>query len=201
MVNSVGASDAYGNPVSNLPFQGETYTIARPPVHVVGVQVNDGAAQRSMVQSLTVTFDQTPSFAGNPAAAFQLVRQSDNATVNLLADWNDTAVTLTFAGGPVQFGSLADGRYTLTAKATAIANLDGNGDGTVGDDYTRAGTPANGLFRLFGDANGDATVNSSDFLAFRLAFLSASPTFDYNGSGSVDSGDFLQFRLHFLQSV
>ena len=48
----------------------------------------------------------------NPAAAFELKRQSDNMLVSLSATVAGNAVTLTFAGGPVEFGSLADGRYT-----------------------------------------------------------------------------------------
>ena len=53
---------------------------------------------------------------------------------------------------------------------------------------------------LFGAAIA-MVVSFGSCLAFRLAFLSASPAFDSDGNGSVDSGDFLQFRLRFLQSV
>ena len=93
---------------------------------------------------------------------------------------------------------LIDGRYTLTVVADNIVadgGFDGNGDGSPGDNGVRT------FHRLFGDANGDATVNATDFLAFRLAFLSSDPAFDYNGNGTVDSSDFMQFRLRFLQSV
>ena len=48
--------------------------------------------------------------------------------------------------------------------------LDGDGDGTGGDDYVLTGSVANGLFRLFGDVNGDGSVSGGDFGAFRLAF-------------------------------
>ncbi|MBX7106307.1 MAG: hypothetical protein K1X57_19675, partial [Gemmataceae bacterium] len=176
------------------------------PAKVSQVQINGGDAQRSRVLSVAVTFDHPVTFAGNPAAAFELRRQSDNKLPNLAAAVNSTrdVVTLTFlAGDAVEFGSLADGRYTLSVKAANFLSdgLDGDGNGTGGDDYTLVGDTTNKLFRLFGDADGNGQVTSGDFLAFRIAFLSASPAFDFDGNGSVDSGDFLQFRLRFLQSV
>ena len=104
-------------------------------------------------------------------------------------------------------GSLADGKYTLAvlaAQVTTVAGqLDGNNDGTAGGDYTLVGTPANGLFRFFGDSNGDGAVNGTDFLAFRLAFQQqpASPMFDVDGDSQVNGADFLQFRLRFFQTI
>ena len=65
------------------------------------------------------------------------------------------------------------------------------------------GPAAGAIYRLFGDSNGDRTVNGADFLAFRLAFLQqpVNPSFDFDGDGQVNGGDFLQFRLRFLQSI
>jgi hypothetical protein len=172
---------------------------------VTGLVVGDGSAQRSTVTQLKVTFSQPVAFAGAPASAFSLVRQSDSQAVALAValDPTNTVATLTFTGGAVSAKSLADGRFTLTALAAQFAGdgLDGNGDGQPGDDYVLVGTPANGLFRLFGDADGNGTVNSADFLAFRLAFLSSNPVFDADGDGTVNSADFLSLRLNFLQSV
>ncbi|MBX7105605.1 MAG: hypothetical protein K1X57_16090 [Gemmataceae bacterium] len=181
--------------------------IGDAPASVAQVKVNDGSAQRSRVTNLTVTFDQTVTLPPNPADAFQLKRQNDNSNVALDATLVGDSVTLTFTGGPVEFGSLADGRYTLIVLASKVngGTFDGDGDGIAGDDYVLASAaspnPPTNIFRLFGDADGNGQVTSSDFLAFRLAFLTTSPAFDSNGNGQVDSGDFLQFRLRFLQSV
>ncbi len=175
-----------------------------PPVRVQSVTMNDGSVQRSRITSVTVNFDQMVTLPANPAAAFQLIRSSDSAVVTLIATVSNTtvtAVTLTFTNGPVEFGSLADGRYTLTALAAQITNLDGNGDGTVGDDYTLVGTPASGLFRLFGDADGDGTVAASDFIQFRLSLGGANPIFDFDNDGAVAASDFIQFRLRFGGSI
>jgi hypothetical protein len=172
---------------------------------VQGVTVNDGSVQRSRVTSLTVAFNSAVDFAGNPADAFVLTRQGGGNVTIAGVDVTGSTAKLTFSGPTTQFASLIDGRYTLTILANQVSAggtpLDGNGDGTAGDDYSLVGNPTNKLFRLYGDADGSGQVTSSDFLAFRLAFLSPSLAFDYNGSGTVDSSDFLQFRLRFLQSV
>jgi probable HAF family extracellular repeat protein len=173
------------------------------PAQVVGVQINDGATQRSRVTSLKVTFDSTVILPPLPANAFELKRQSDNAIVSLSASAIGNTVSLSFTGGPIEFGSLADGRYTLTVHSSLVnyGDFDGNGDGTPGDDYTRVGTPANGLFRLFGDADGNGTVNSVDFAAFRSVFGMGPSIFDFSGDGQTDANDFAEFRRRFGVSI
>jgi hypothetical protein len=94
----------------------------------------------------------------------------------------------------------------LTALASQItANghaLDGNGDGTPGDNYTFG--DAQGLFRFFGDINGDRHVDIADFALFSSTFnLSTGQTgfnaaFDFNGDGHIDIADFGQFSLRFF---
>lgn len=180
---------------------GNDVVLAFLPPHVVSVQVNDGSAQRSRVTSLLVTFDSPVTLPANKADAFQLRRQSDSALVGLTANQSGNAVTLTFnSGTSVDFGSLADGLYTLKVVAAKVnsGNFDGNNDGTTGDDYQLIGDPAtNKLFRLFGDADGNATVNSDDFAAFRSFFGVTGPAFDFDGNGVVNSDDFAEFRKRF----
>jgi hypothetical protein len=177
----------------------------QPSAHIQAVQVNDGSPQRSRVTSLTVTFDQPVMLPANTSDAFQLKRQSDNAIVGLSWMVNGNSVTLTFTGGPLDFGSLADGRYTLTAFAAFIngGNFDGNADGAPGDDYVLVGGPgtAPNLFRLYGDVNGDGTVSASDFIAFRQNFGGYLFAFDFDGDGAVAASDFVQFRLRFGGSI
>ncbi len=184
-------------------------TVSLPAVAatVTGVQVNDGSDQRSRVTSVSVTFDSIVTLPGTPAAAFQLVRNSDNAPVNLNASVNNsgsgTLVTLDFTGGPLDFGSLSDGTYTLTVLAAQVngGNFDGNGDLTPGDNYTLVGNATNKLFRLFGDINGDGTVDgSTDFAQFGAVFgtsVAGSP-FDFDANGVIDgSTDFAQLGARF----
>jgi hypothetical protein len=182
--------------------------VAPPLPRVTAVQVNDGAAQRSRVTALAVTFDTLVTFAGPAADAFALTRTSDGAAVAFtatvaLGPGGRTVVTLAdFAGAAAEYGSLADGNYTLTVRAGQISTpagpLDGNGDGTGGDDYTAAG-----LYRLYGDATGDRAVTGADLDLFKAAFGARAGTaayradLDVNADGYLNGTDFNQFRTRF----
>lgn len=186
-----------------------------PPTKVSSVIVNGGVVQRSRVTSLDVNFDQTVTLPANAAAAFQLTRQSDGASVGLAAAVSNsgagTKVTLTFIGGAVDSGSLADGRFTLKILAGSVTNsngtLDGNASGTSqgspNDDYSVVGTPSGGpkLFRLFGDSDASGLIDAKDFVGFRVVFGSSSASFDFDNDGSVSANDFLEFRHRFLSSI
>jgi hypothetical protein len=176
------------------------------------VVVNGGAAQRSIVTRIQVAFDQHVGLPANPADAFQLVRQSDDASVTLSANVDDigagTVVTLTFTGGAVDPSfandpSLVDGRFNLSVSAADVTSanglLDGDGNGTASGNFVLVGDPVtNKLFRLFGDADGNGTVNQTDFIAFRSAFNNGpSAIFDFDGDGNVSQSDFIQFRNRF----
>jgi uncharacterized membrane protein len=167
------------------------------------IQINDGSAQRSMVDSITVTFSSPVDIA---AGAFQLTQRQPgggsidvSALLHVSATLNTTVAILTFAGTGVIGGSLADGWYTLTTvgakvhdHATGLA-LDGAGTGVAGSNQVDA------FFRLFGDSNGDGQVDDTDLAAFRAAYRSRKgmPSYrwylDYNADGYVDSVDYYQF--------
>lgn len=187
-------------------------TNIKTPPRVAELKVNGGAAQRSRTDSFTVEFNEVVTFSAGPLAAFTLNRQGGGGAVTLTSPVVDnsggiTRVTFNFADGPLVLnGGLADGRYELKAIAGSITDatglsLDGNVDGVTGDDYVNTSAGTQGIFRLFGDADGNAYIESTDFLAFRLAFLSMNPVFNFDASPLVDSADFLAFRLRFLTSV
>jgi hypothetical protein len=180
---------------------------------VQSVAVNNGAIQRSRVTSLSVTFDSVVSFSGTVASAFTLTRTGGgsvafSASTSVIG--GVTVVTLTnFTGTETQFGSLSDGRYTLTALAAQISAggvlLDGDGDGLPGDNFTFG--DAQGLFRFFGDINGDRNVDIADFGLFsstyglnsgQTGFISA---FDFNGDGVIDIADFGQFSIRIFTLI
>lgn len=166
---------------------------------VVSTVVNNGANQRSRVLSLRVTFSAEVAFSGPVESAFVLSRNggsavSFTATVGLTG--GATFVELNnFSGAETQFGSLRDGRFTLTALAGQIFNVGGQLNGGV--NYTFG--DAQGLFRMFGDFNGDRQVDGVDFSAFSSTYglTSASTSFlamfDVNGDGFIDGVDFSQF--------
>ncbi|MBX7105442.1 MAG: right-handed parallel beta-helix repeat-containing protein [Gemmataceae bacterium] len=187
------------------------------PSVVTSIVINNGAAQRSRVTSVKVNFD-TPVTISNPNAAFTLNRVTPSAgavTLNVVLDGSGLFATITFTGGLVDGAgtvsspfSLQDGRYTLSVVPSEFGGggINGNAGVLVSNSfnstpYVNNLTPATGIFRMFGDATGNGKVESDDFLAFRIAFLTSNDTFDFNGNGQVDSTDFLQFRLHFLSQV
>ena len=142
--------------------------LAGDPAKIESVVVNDGSAQRSMVNSLTVTFDRVVTF---DPGAFGLRRQ-DGSVVGLIATsvvGGRTVAVLTFNGPGIIGGSLADGNYTLTIRGDRIRDevgreLDGDRDGNGGGDR------ADAFFRLFGDSDGDRDVDWLDRDRFRSAF-------------------------------
>jgi len=205
-----GASTGSGQDGSGRGVYAQRFAVDAP--RIANVSVNAGAAQRSCVAELAVSFDTTVTFAGPATDAFRLTRQGGGDVGEFTATaqtvGGHTVVTLSsFTGAETQAGSLADGRYTLTVFANQVIDstgqaLDGNGDGILGDDYVLAGTPANGLFRLFGDNDGDADVDAADFVAFRGAFgLTSNLAFDADGDGDVDAADFAAFRGRFGSAV
>ncbi len=192
-------------------------TVAAAAPRVQAMQINDGSAQRSRVTSLTVTFTAQVTLPADPATAFTLTRIGDGAAVSFTATANVaggvTVVTLSnFGGAATVSGSLADGRYALTALASRISaggqQLDGNGDGTGGDDYTLAdGGQAQGLYRMFGDSNGDRRVDAVDLFAFASSYgkrRGDAGFLDYldgNGDGVVDALDLFAFAGNFGKTL
>src|SRR5437870_5230115 len=142
-------------------YEGVDDALAGAPQKVDSVVLNDGAAQRSMVNSLTVTFS---GAAILDPGAIELRRQ-DGSLVDfqlaVSAVGGQTVAVLTFTGTEFIGGSLADGSYSLTVHADLVHDrwgreLDGDGNGSAGGDRV------DGFFRLFGDSDGDRDVDHAD---------------------------------------
>jgi N-acetylglucosamine-6-sulfatase len=175
------------------------------PAKVESVVVNDGSAQRSMVNSLTVTFDRVvtldPGAFGLTSPGGRVVGLGVAASV---LDGRTVAV-LTFTGADIIGGSLADRNYTLTVRGDHVRDdegreLDGDGDRNGGGDRTAA------FSRLFGDADGDGDVDGQDRDSFRAAYgtTATDPSylwyFDFDGDGDVDGSDNGEFSRRFGRS-
>ncbi|HVK18106.1 MAG TPA: hypothetical protein VM533_14260, partial [Fimbriiglobus sp.] len=174
------------------------------PARIESVVVNDGSAQRSMVNSLTVTFDRVVTL---DPGAFGLQRQDGSEVgLNVATSVVDgrTIVVLTFTGSGVVGGSLADGGYTLTVRGDHVRDgegreLDGDRDGNGGGDRV------DDFSRLFGDSDGDGDVDQLDRDGFRSAFGTETGGagylwyFDFDGDGDVDGYDNGQFNRRFGQ--
>jgi hypothetical protein len=207
-----------------------TFTLTVQPATFAAPQVSsvvfgDGT-QRSMVRSITVDFNSVVSIADG---AFTLDRRNIAAgtwesipstalnvgfapsTINAGVQ---TRALLTFSGSEILGGSLADGNYRLTINATAVTSggvqLDGNGDGTGGDNCIRGAAQADAFFRLFGDSDGNRTTNLAELGRLRQSFnltVGASGTpasaasFDSDGNGVVTLADLGRLRQRFNQTI
>ena len=184
-------------------YEGTDDALAGDPRKVDSVVINDGAAQRSMIDRVTVAFG--GALFLDPGA-IELRRQDGslvNAQMNISLIGGKTVAALTFAGSEFIGGSLADGHYTLTVLADHVHDrwgreLDGDGDGSAG------GNRLDTFVRLFGDTDGDADVDARDLLRLlsTLGKHKGDPNYlwylDYDASGSVGILDVIQFanRLH-----
>jgi hypothetical protein len=173
----------------------EDQFIYESPMVIVG----DATNQRSHVSQLRVVFDNIVDFAGAPESAF-LVEKIMNGvptgtvgtSVSLSVLNGATVATITF-NSDTEDGSLVDGRYRLTVVADQV-NLSG---------VSLASNSVMDFHRLFGDVNGDATVNGFDLGFFKDAFgtqigdANYLSYFDFDGDGVINGFDFGQFRTRF----
>ena len=167
---------------------------------------------RSSVTGVEVEFDAAVDLASDPADVFTLRRVEDSAVVptTVTSQLRDgrTVVRLDFVdSAAASGGSLADGRYELTLHAAGISSngftLDGDADGTAGDDFVFGDEAHEVFYRLYGDVVGDGVVDLLDFGRFRSTFGLASsdtdfePSLDHDGDGEITLVDFGRFRSNF----
>jgi len=197
--------DASGNdailtlPATKLASMTSYIVNPLPPTTVSLITINTGQPQRSRLTQIQLQF----AVPVNTALLTDVsVVRSDGVTVRTGGSSGRVIVsptmglvssaTLTFENAfaapvsdGVEYGSLSDGRWRVVIPYLSFVSLD--------------------FHRLFGDINGDATVDGgSDFSAFGSEFglsLVGSP-FDFNADGVIDGGtDFAAFGERFGQSV
>jgi hypothetical protein len=110
----------------------------------------------------------------------------------------ETQVVLTFTGTGTYGRSLADGNWTLKVFKGRVHRADYRPQVMEADSLT-------GFHRLYGDANGDRTVNDADRLAFEAAYgqtdVTALATFDLNRDGRINLWDQTRFNLRVGRTV
>lgn len=179
-------------------------------------QVDDGSAQRSLLRTFTLKFDHPVALV---PGAFSLVRlntggsgaNDNSAPTDLSAGlaWSNPSSDgetwiVSFAGeSDAQAGSLSDGIYTLTLHAALVHDIAQNQ--LVGGDQSFT------FHRLFGDIDGNKTVNNLDYLKFRKAYgslktnpatmLSYNPNFDYDNNGIINNLDYLHLKANYGKSL
>ncbi len=188
------ASDTLGHTTEASAPYAATIDTTAPALRTSSI--NDGAVQRSMVKKLTLTFGEKVVL-GTGAVT---VTNSDgsgvpNTTLLVTNPSGDQKnYVLSFTGTGVVGGSLADGIYDLSVAAAGVHDLAGNA--LVGSFSQR-------FHRLYGDYDGNKTVNNADYFWFKQTFnKSVGATgfldpFDYDNNGTVNNGDYFQFKQRF----
>ncbi|MEO1529006.1 MAG: lamin tail domain-containing protein [Planctomycetota bacterium] len=179
---------------------------------VESVSVNRGEETRSSVTVLEVQFDRLVDV---DTSSIVLVHRETGQTVDQLQVTTDsilekTRATIRFGDGPLVVtrpvgNSLIDGNFELRVVAEEV-RLQGTGT-TMARDSVFGDAMDDGLFRFFGDGNGDRDVDGQDFGAFASAFLLSDddPGFDsrvdFDGDGDIDGQDYGPFAERFLKTL
>ncbi len=156
---------------------------------VSSVVVNNGAAQRSMVTSLTVTFSRQVLLQSGAVSVTSSTGQSILLNLNPETVNGVTVLAIAFTGPNVIGGSVPDGRYTLTINAGYITDA-----ATGGAMQTNSTTT---FSRLFGDLLGTGTYDRDArwMVQNALGQTVGSPGYiaalDWNGNGVIDEADVL----------
>jgi hypothetical protein len=203
------ATDNVGN-VQSTPTaaQASTTVVAAPTVKGAAINGNNtdlAGAQRSMVDSLAYTFSSAVTLA---AGSFTIALHQSVTINGVTGQTVGTLPTLSwaspdggltwvvsFSGNGVVNNSIADGVYDLTLHAAAVTNANG---------VPMAADRVDTFFRLYGDTNGDGTVNNTDTFKMKTTFLKNVGDagylayLDYNGDGTVNNSDTFQLKKRFL---
>jgi len=171
-------------------------TVAAQP-SVKSIVFNDGSAQRSLIRSITITFDTLVTL---DSGAFSLTRAgggSPSKARQVTNENGETKVVLTFSGYGSNYGSLTDGNWTLRILKGRVHRAD--------DRSVMSADHVTTFHRFFGDWDGDRDVDAADQTAFNAAFGQTDgaslSTFDFRRDGDVDATDRNQFNKRFGRTI
>jgi hypothetical protein len=135
------------------------------------------------------------------AGAFRVVRSNGllaGVTKTVTQVNGETQVVLQFTGTGTYGRSLVDGNWTLKVVGRRVHRADYRPAVMAVDSLTS-------FFRLYGDANGDRTVDATDQAAFNAAFgqtdITSIATFDVNRDGKIAAFDQTVFNRHLGRTI
>jgi hypothetical protein len=161
--------------------------------------VNGGAAQRSMVDQVTLIFSE-PVDLNNGVSIAQQVSGGSPVPMDFVANSPDGGTTWNLAFPAYTGGSLPDGAYDLTLATGQITSVS-DGQPVSGGNQTLS------FFRLFGDSDGNGIVNNADYFQFKKTYGQATgsanynPLFDYDANGIVNNADYFQFKKRYGMQI
>ena len=157
-----------------------------------------------MVNSATLTFSDAVTLDSSAITIALHHSTIDGSTAGTLPSlsWSsaDGGVTwiVTFSGNGVVAGSIGDGMYDLTINSQQLQDS---------NQQSIAANVVTPFIRLFGDFDGNGTVNNADYARFRAAYGSSIgdsaylALFDYDGNGTINNLDYAQFRTRYGSSL
>jgi hypothetical protein len=166
---------------------------------VSAFQVNDGSVQRSMVDSLTVTFNEPVTLSAG-AITLNLLSQTGGSSTpitnfNLNSPDGGTTWVLTFTDPSYIGSSLPDGAYEVSASASGVTSQGLNM--AANQNFT--------FYRLYGDFEGTGSVNGDDFtqlVGLLGTQTNASDSYaDFDGNGVISGTDFTAFVTRLGTSI
>ncbi len=181
------------------------------PLQVTSFTVNGGAAQRSNVSTLAITFNRDTNLGDlsetELLSAVQIFNTTSDQQVSLSiaqffydSDTNTLTIDTTVDGFGGGIGdTLADGRYEVRLAANFVRAADDN-TALADDDGTADGMHTLTFHRLLADWDGSATVDDFDRALFLPHYrsLNGQPgyhvIFDTDRDGRIDRFDYLQWR-------
>jgi RHS repeat-associated protein len=186
------------------PLEPRLLLTAGPVVQFV--TINDGYDERSSLAKIGVCFDADISASLSPDDLV-MTRSDTGQAVDLTGvspSWNAATNTATWNLAGLPSGRITDGFYRVRLVAPGITDsaghpLDGNRDGTAGDDFEWS------TFQKAGDVNGDGTVDAGDLTVVQANLLKLlgqfDPRADLNLDGKVNALDLLVVRQNWQTAL
>jgi hypothetical protein len=186
-VYAIGKNDA-GVWQTDAAATTTTWTVDATPPQIGGSTFNYHLAQQSIVLYFREAI-QAVNVGDLTLVNLTSGQTIDPAAISVVYDPGAKTETIAFPG--FANGHLPNGDYRLTlaaggAKDLAGNELDGNSDGTAGDDFTFK------FYQLAGDATRDRAVDFNDLVKLAQNYNTTGkvwPDGDFNGDGNVDFND------------
>ncbi|KPK80712.1 MAG: hypothetical protein AMJ81_11530, partial [Phycisphaerae bacterium SM23_33] len=173
----------------------------KSPPTVAAAERDDGQERYGEPFALAFTFSEDVS-GSLDVNDLVIVNETTGTNVDILGastSWDAQTMTACWDLSSISF---ADGAYAamLTSRLIcdgALNHLDGNGDGSGGDDYVLP------FHCLAGDVNGDKVVDGLDYNVWSLHYQQPGGwrEGDLNGDETVDGLDYNIWSMHYLAEV
>jgi RHS repeat-associated protein len=142
--------------------------------------INDGSPQRSMVDSVTVIFPGAVTLSAGAITLYNTTGSYAESITYTNPSSDGKTWLVSFTGGNIAAGSLPNGVYDLVVHHADVSGI------TLSADVTWA------FHCLFGDIDGNGTVDSADSAVFDEDYSSAyyGPTYDPAFDATASGRDF-----------